>query len=219
MYFLDILQKCKELSGFELYAYSLMGNHVHLLIGIKNEPIDKVMRRINTRYVYWFNLNNDRVGHLLQDRYKSEAVDDDNYFLTVLRYIHQNPLKSGLCKKLKDYRWSSYSDYKDKNKNGITDIQFALDIVGHQELISFFEWENEDKCLEDDYEAPRKPNEVREIFYRITACKSAEQFQEYNQSMQRDLILKCRKEKISIRKLSDLTGLSYGILRKFKEDK
>ena len=135
MRFLDILTTCKEISGFELYAYCLMGNHVHLLIGVKDEPLEKIVKRINNRYVYWFNLAHDRVGHMFQDRFKSEPVDDDNYFLTVLRYILQNPVKAGFCRKLSDYEWSSYADYKAENKTGITDTSFALEIASRKELL------------------------------------------------------------------------------------
>jgi REP element-mobilizing transposase RayT len=74
-----------------------MGTHVHLLIKEETEALGKIMKRIGVRYVYWYNRKYERSGHLFQDRYKSEPVDDDGYFMTVLRYIHQNPRKSGLC--------------------------------------------------------------------------------------------------------------------------
>ena len=216
MRFLDILTACKEISGFELYAYCLMGNHVHLLIGVKDEPLEKIVKRINNRYVYWFNLAHDRVGHMFQDRFKSEPVDDDNYFLTVLRYILQNPVKAGFCRKLSDYEWSSYADYKAENKTGITDTSFALGIASRKDLLDFLEWENEDKCLDDDNMPPRRPGEAESAFRRITGCKTVEQFQEYNSKMQQELIRKCRAEGISIRKLSELTGITCGIIRTVK---
>jgi len=73
-----------------------MGNHVHLLIKEGKEVLSNTMKRIGASYVHWYNWQYNRKGHLFQDRYKSEAVEDDAYFLTVLRYIHQNPLKAGL---------------------------------------------------------------------------------------------------------------------------
>lgn len=54
--FLEILEKCKEVSGFALYAYYLMDNHVHLLVQERDEPIEQIVKRIGSRYVYWFNL-------------------------------------------------------------------------------------------------------------------------------------------------------------------
>ena len=97
---LQILKDCKAVSEYKLFAYCLMGNHIHLLVQEDKEPIEQVMKRIATRFVYWYNIKYQRVGHLFQDRFKSEPVEDDTYFLTVLRYIHQNPMKAGLSKKL-----------------------------------------------------------------------------------------------------------------------
>ena len=90
-YFLESLYVCKQISRFKLYAYCLMGNHVHLLINAKEEPVDMIMRRLGSKYVYWYNSKYERIGHLFQNRFKSEPVETDTYFLTVLRYIHMNP--------------------------------------------------------------------------------------------------------------------------------
>ena len=89
--FIAILAKYHKKSEYEIYAYCLMGNHVHLLIKEGREALPHAMKRIGTSYVSWYNWQYNRKGHLFQDRYKSEPVEDDVYFLTVLRYIHQNP--------------------------------------------------------------------------------------------------------------------------------
>lgn len=73
-----------------------MGNHIHLLMEFCDEDIGQVFKRIGAKYVYWYNIKYGRKGHLFQDRYKSEPVDDDAYFLTVMRYIHQNPIKGNV---------------------------------------------------------------------------------------------------------------------------
>ena len=91
--FLQVLKDCKAISGFNLFAYCLMGNHIHLLVQEEKEPIEQVMKRLATRFVYWYNIKYQRIGHLFQDRFKSEAIEDDTYYLTVLRYIYQNPQK------------------------------------------------------------------------------------------------------------------------------
>ena len=92
--FIQVIRDCKSLSGFQLFAYCLMGNHIHLLLKETNEPIEQIFRRIGSRYVYWYNVKYQRVGHLFQDRFKSEPIETNEYFLTVLRYIHQNPIKA-----------------------------------------------------------------------------------------------------------------------------
>ncbi len=88
-----------------------MDNHVHLMISEGTEDLSKIMKRINVSYVYYFNQKYKRVGHLFQDRFKSENVEQDLYLLALARYIHQNPLNPPLVKKVSDYKWSSYNSY------------------------------------------------------------------------------------------------------------
>ena len=109
--FLWVLKDTKEISEYKLYAYCLMDNHIHLLIKVEKEPLHIIFKRIGNRFVYWYNAKYQRIGHLFQDRYKSEAVENEEYFLTVLRYIHQNPLKAGICENVSDYKYSSYNEY------------------------------------------------------------------------------------------------------------
>jgi len=93
--FLDTIEKYKTTSGYKILAYCLMGNHIHLLLMTGKESLEKIFKRIGSSYVYWYNWKYGRAGHLFQDRFKSEPVDDEDYLFTVLKYIHQNPLKCG----------------------------------------------------------------------------------------------------------------------------
>ena len=82
-----------------------------MLIKPEKEPLEQIFKRIGGRFIYWYNSKYQRTGHLFQDRFKSELLEDDVYFSTVLRYIHQNPVKAGICKKPEDYKYSSYREY------------------------------------------------------------------------------------------------------------
>ena len=77
--------------------------HVHLLIAEKSLKVGEVVKSIASCYVPYYNKKYGRIGHLLQDRFKSEPCNDSGYFLTLFRYIHQNPVKAGLVKTAKDY--------------------------------------------------------------------------------------------------------------------
>ena len=135
--FLELLKKVKEKMGFELYAYCLMTNHVHLIIKEKNErDISETMKRLLGEYVVWFNLKYDRTGVLMENRYKSQAVEKDEYFLHVIRYVHQNPLKAGIVKQIDEYEWSSYRDYISKTE-GLTDIAFLGEMMNKNQFIEF----------------------------------------------------------------------------------
>ena len=108
--FIQTLKDYQKISGYNIYAYCLMGNHIHLLLQIGTEPLAQVMRRICGKYVYWYNQKYERAGYLFQDRFKSEPVEDDLYLLVVMRYIHQNPLKVGMFKEIGQYQGRIFYD-------------------------------------------------------------------------------------------------------------
>lgn len=81
-----------------IYAYCLMSNHVHLLIKDIDNSLASTIKGMTIPYAQYFNKKYDRVGHFFQDRFKSEPVNDWDYFVTLLRYIHQNPVAAGLTK-------------------------------------------------------------------------------------------------------------------------
>lgn len=101
--FLNTVSRCREVSGFSLHAFVLMSNHIHLLIETGIEPLDDIFKRIGTSYAMWYNRKYQRAGHLFQDRFRSESVETDQYYMTVLRYILQNPVKAGMVSHPGDY--------------------------------------------------------------------------------------------------------------------
>ncbi len=80
---------------------------MHLVLRTGDEPIGTVVKRLGVRYAGWFNRKYGRVGHLFQDRFASVPVEDDAYFLTLLRYVWNNPVEAGLATRADEYRWSS----------------------------------------------------------------------------------------------------------------
>ena len=148
---LETIKSYREESGYEIYGYCLMNNHIHLLIKEGCEELGTVFRRIGARYVYWYNRKYSRRGHLFQDRYKSEVVEDDGYLLTVLRYIHQNPLKAGIVKNIEKYPWSSYQEYI--SEKDICETEFPLSVFSKdsKKVVTLFQdfhaKENHDYCL------------------------------------------------------------------------
>ena len=83
-------------TNFTLYAYCLMSNHFHLLIREREDNLGMALKRIAGSYVFYYNRKYGRDGHLFKERFKSEPVNDMTYFTTLLRYIHQNPVKAGI---------------------------------------------------------------------------------------------------------------------------
>ncbi len=127
--FLEILLKLKQMKGFNLYAYCLMTNHVHLVIKEKElRDISEIMKRLIGEYTQWFNFKYDRTGSLSENRYKSCTVKNDEYFMHLVRYVHQNPVKAGLAN-IEEYPWSSYSAYVNEQEQSFVNTNFLFDIL------------------------------------------------------------------------------------------
>lgn len=89
--YLALVKKYQKLYKFKVYGYCLMDNHVHMIIDANGADISKVMHSINFSYALYFNIIHKRHGHLFQDRFRSEMVEDDNYLLALSAYVHNNP--------------------------------------------------------------------------------------------------------------------------------
>ena len=102
------LDRVCERFEWRLWAYCLMDNHYHLLVETLKPNLSRGMREVNGVYTQAFNRRHDRVGHVLQGRYKAVLVDKDSYLLELSRYIVLNPVRARLCRSPADWLWSSY---------------------------------------------------------------------------------------------------------------
>ncbi len=145
----EILDKTKRKYGFALYAYCLMDNHVHLLVKEEKSPISVVMKSIGVRYSMYFNNKYGRVGHLFQNRFRSQAINSEHHLLTCARYIHNNPLKAGITTKPEDYSWTSLPTYLGKRQEPFLDQALLLGVHGSpRELKQFTDTDNEDSFMD-----------------------------------------------------------------------
>ncbi|TBR25843.1 hypothetical protein EPO15_01410 [bacterium] len=106
--FLGMLEEEVRRAGAAVLSVCLMGNHFHVLIRIGDIPLSVVMQRLLCRYARYFNAAHDSQGHFFQSRFKAKLCDDIEYLITLLRYIHMNPVKDGFVQEPGDWRWSSY---------------------------------------------------------------------------------------------------------------
>lgn len=109
--FLALLEELSARFNLEIYAYVMMDNHYHLLLKTLDANLSKAMQWFGTSYTRKFNLKNHACGHLFQGRFKSIIVENDAYLLRVSCYIHGNPLRATIVKRLVDFPWSSYRYY------------------------------------------------------------------------------------------------------------
>ena len=182
--------------------------HIHLLIEPVEEPLDTIFRKIGTSYAGWYNRKYQRTGHLFQDRFRSENVENDLYFATVLRYIIQNPTKAGLESRPGTYRWSSYLAYE-KGKGTVTDTEYALGLFGSRDALMEHLMQNNDDAVMDeaDFDRRLRENIAKEKMQRITKCQSVAAFQQLDPDRQKEYAKKMYQEGLSFGQISRLTGM------------
>lgn len=212
--FLAILAEYKEQCAYSVYAYCLMGNHIHLLLKEGAESLEQVFKRVCGKFVYWYNAKYQRTGHLFQDRFKSEPVDSQEYLQTVIRYIHQNPVKAKLCRHVSDYPYSSYRAYF--GDSTFVDTAYILQIWPTDEFVELNEATVEANCLDiSENVVIRVTDEQASVLMRkIAKCENATEFQNLDPIKRDKYLKKLRDAGVSIRQLSRLTGISIGIVRK-----
>ena len=106
--FLRVLEQTIQEHGLTCHAWVLMDNHYHLLLETPDGNLSTGMKHLNGIYTQRFNRSHHRVGHLFQGRYKAILVDKNTYLLELCRYVVLNPVRAGMVKEPKDWKWSSY---------------------------------------------------------------------------------------------------------------
>ncbi len=229
--FIETLFAKKEETGFLIYAYCLMDNHVHLLVREGPEGLATMMKRVNGSYAYYFNQKNHRVGHLFQDRFKSEPIGDDRHLLAVIRYIHNNPVKARLVEKPEQYRWSSYTSYlfSDKPEAKMVETKFILSIFANDPKTAIQEFkrfsmemdESEFLDLEEGsiWTIEEGLSYLDEYLTNRWPGKSLPGLMN-DKNTRTEIILNLKTNtKLSIRAIANLLGINRGIVQKTKENR
>lgn len=210
-HYLSALQKYCIETDVHVCAYCLMENHVHLLLHGKSESIVLLMKKLGVNYSGWFNWKYERVGHLFQDRYKSEPVENDTYLFTVFRYILRNPEKAGICP-ASEYRWSSYHLFEDPPDFMELD-PFRSQFADFEHYQSFISAGAEDECLEFR-EAPHNDQWAQSVIRKELGIRSGTELQNYDRRA-RDIALATLKSKgLSTRQIERLTGINRNIVQR-----
>ena len=113
---LEGLEKTVLRTGWEVFSFVWMPNHIHLFFRTPQPNLSRGMQYLLSGYANWYAKRHQRPGHLFQGRFKGELVEDESYFWTVSRYLHLNPVrgKRPLGAHPRDWRWSSYPGYAHK---------------------------------------------------------------------------------------------------------
>lgn len=191
------LKRAKEKYQFELYAYSFMSNHVHLIIKDENENLEIMMKSLTVSYSNYFNKKYERIGHLFENRFKSYAIEDESYLKNVVRYIHKNPENAGI----KPYAWTSYYEY----------INNKQKMIDTKQVMSLFEYSIENfKIYHSRYE---KHEDYDKNYEMISKLQDEEAIRLIQEILNEPNLLKIQnyetnKKKEAIRKILKIEGIT-----------
>jgi putative transposase len=128
--YLERLGRYRRRYGYTIHAYCSMPNHIHLLLESSAQPLGKFMQGLQQSYSQYFNLRHRKVGHVFQGRYKAIVCQKDAYLLDLIRYIHLNPVRSGIVKDAERYRYSGARSYLDGKPTETIDPRKVLHLLG-----------------------------------------------------------------------------------------
>jgi REP element-mobilizing transposase RayT len=223
--FLELVLEAKEYADCSLLAYCLMDNHIHLLLaegdkgveerGDKQRALSRFFSHLATRYAQWFNKKYQRSGHLFQNRYRSEAVQDDAYLLTVISYIHQNPVKAGLCDKPQDYRWSSRHHLG--SSGTLVDEERLSEYVCIDDIMANDATDAE--SVMDQERRGRRPrfseSVAAALISEMSGTRTTTEFLALPPDAQRQTVQSLRVYRMPIRQIARMTGLGKGIVERW----
>ncbi len=214
--FIKEICNTKEKYLYELYAYCLMTNHVHLILYDKNENLSKILQSLTVSYSSYWNKKYERVGHLFQNRFLSKNVETEGYLKNLCRYIHQNPTKSGIAK-MEEYQWSSYQEYigdsKIINKKPVLQLFNRYEKEVLKEFAEFHRATIMQEKMNDfmEYEMIEKLNDeqARKYLIEILELNNIQEIATYSIAKRRECLRKLKNVRgISNMQIARITGLS-----------
>lgn len=128
----DVVAEAIHRLEARIHAYCWMTNHIHMLVQIADAPLGNLMLRIASQYARAVQTRMETTGHLFERRYHAVLVDADDYLITLIRYIHLNPVRGGLVADPAEYSWSSHRVYLGDCQRSWVTTEFALRMLGNQ---------------------------------------------------------------------------------------
>ena len=133
--------------NYEVLAYCLMDNYVHLLLKTGVEPPWRFIARVHSIYARYFNKKYNYVGSVFQGRYSADIIEDDTYMLETSRYIHLNPVKARMVETPDEYKWCSYSMLIGEE---------SIKLINGDIILSYFKYERRFELYKDFVEKKLK---------------------------------------------------------------
>lgn len=175
--YLSFLKKSKNNFDVKVLSYVLMDNHVHIMLRANASNLSKFMNSVLANYARYYNAKYERIGHVFNERYGRERIDDEKYLHNCIRYIHQNPVKAKICKFTYQYKFSSVHAFRNKKKNfrDIVDLSELENLIDLNNFNLWNEEKNDDKFIE------AKPNKTTDKYLEsiLLECANVQNFSEF----------------------------------------
>ena len=191
-----------------IYAYCLMDNHIHLLVKEQTESISTAVKRVAVSYAYYFNRKFSRRGHLFQDRFKSEPVND-------MAYVDN----------IGNYRWSSWHEYAspDLYLPSVCTVESVFKRISQRDLIELISLPVE--MFEDPLEKEEEKtvphhvddSEARDLLRKLCSDSNICAIQTFQRKERNSILESALRRGLGVRQLARLTGVSYGIIQRINE--
>jgi REP element-mobilizing transposase RayT len=114
--FLNLLKLYSEKLNIRIFSYCLMDNHYHFILENSSGRMSDFLKQLNGNFGSLYRAKYGGKGYVFQDRFRSMLIQDESYLLLSIAYVLNNPVRAGLVSHFLDYRWSSASQYFNKNK-------------------------------------------------------------------------------------------------------
>ncbi len=214
--FLKHLVNARDKTKLKIIAWCLMDNHVHLLVEDRQQGISKMMQSLSSAYAVYFNRRHGRVGHLFQDRFGSAPVGSDAYLLEAVQYIHNNPVKAGICQ-MEEYPWSSYGEYVCGGEVASTSLVLGM-LGGVDQFILFSKNNTPVRSLGGNSARRLSDGEALEMATMVLSRRGLEGGPAALKSAEAEkrsgALLELHDAGLSIRQIQSLTGLGRRLISK-----
>lgn len=221
--FLEIIKETKIKYDYEVYAYCLMNNHIHVVIYDKTNLLSKIMQSIEISYSIYFNKKYERIGHLFQNRFLSKKIENKEYFVSACRYIHQNPAKAKM-EKTEKYKWSSYREYLVRKK--IINPNMLLSILSsdrkqakeefikihnnnsNQEIYELMEYEMKENLTDE---------QLSQYICELLEINNTHEILNFNNKKRDEMLAKIKEQnKVKCSQLARVIGINRKIIERAK---
>ena len=108
--FVETLRGVRDLDGWTIFAWCLMGNHFHLVLKTRNVDLWRSMARLQGTVSRRYNRRHGYLGRLWQSRYRARVITTDEYFRQVVAYVHLNPVAAGIVDDPAGYSFSGHRE-------------------------------------------------------------------------------------------------------------